>query len=365
MKTFFTIILISFAYTLNAQNSQNTDTQSYIASDNLFLQDKAARGFNMKSTFFLPMLDNNIERFLAREIFGIEATLEEAKTLYYDMFTKRKEKELKHILAVNLDIKECYRIIPTQIVCYKYNTAGLKIMSEVSADKYVSYDFKNKKIVQLSDIVNANIIQSLAAKGLNVENATNIKFADDSLFINLNGVMLNIDITKFYTNMTDYAINLFCHTRAGLENKKEHSIQSDENLISKQAEFPEGTDKLTAYFQNNAKYPDMPKEKNQEINLLKQEQNMQHQQQVGKLDDNNKVIATFVINTDGNLYSIRIFKSANPYFSAEAYKAILGMPQWKPAITADNTPIKMKFSVPITFRQPVRGFGGFGGFGGM
>ena len=369
MKTLLTFIICLAACTAYAQDgvtAGNEDVHSYIATDNIFLEDKNIRGYNLRSSFFLPLLDETIEQYLASEVFGVKALMAEAKDKFYDSMTRRKERDLRQINVVSLEVEEVFRIVPSTAVSFRYRTLNRSNLNELSDVKFVTYDFKNKKVVQLSDIMNANVVQQLAANGLPVENATNICLDNDSIFIMVGKTMLNIDISKFYKNMTDYGIALTGRTRTAYEQQTETPTYME----GMEAPTLNGTaNGIAEYMRANIKYPDIPKQ-NQEVNLLQQQQQMQRMQQLRERQsmpmDNNTVLAAIGVDKDGAVFSTQILTGANPYFKAEALRVLLELPTLEPA-TMNGANVRARLIVPITFRQQMRGgFGGFGGgFGGF
>jgi len=92
------------------------------------------------------------------------------------------------------------------------------------------------------------------------------------------------------------------------------------------AEFPGD---LNDWLSKNLKYP-----------AICQEQGVQ-----------GRVVVTFVVNKDGSIESdsIRIRRSPNSYFSAEAERIVRMMPKWTPALK-DNKYVPSYFTLPILFR---------------
>lgn len=97
------------------------------------------------------------------------------------------------------------------------------------------------------------------------------------------------------------------------------------------AEFPGGVNAMMQFVRENMKYPkDCEKE-----------------------GINGRVIATFVVETDGSLSDPDVLQSPDERLSKEVVRIIGLMPKWKPAIS-DNKPVRMKFTIPVTFYLPKR-----------
>ena len=95
------------------------------------------------------------------------------------------------------------------------------------------------------------------------------------------------------------------------------------------AEFPGGVSALMQFVRDNMKYPkDCEKE--------------------GVFG---RVVATFVVDTDGSIGNLEVLRSPDERLSKEAFRIIGIMPKWTPALV-NNKPIKMKFTMPFTFRLP-------------
>lgn len=352
-KTLLTIILTCAAVCLYAQDDK---TKEMVSTTDVYLQEVPTKGCNLKMNFFLPMLDETLEQFLGGEVFGIGVSLDQAMPLYYKKFKKVKKEELKNITVAAINISECYRIVPSQTICVKYNSAGMKSPSDTSGDKYVTYDFKNKKVVQLSDIVTAPVFQALKSKGLDVDGATNIRIKNDSLYINIGEVNLNIDITKFSANMSDYAFELLANSRESYSKAVEAKGNADAPT------YPGGEDEMMKYLSDNTHFP-----KGHQLPGMGGGRGMGMPPmgmgmpggQPGRMPQmNNQVVFKYTVNADGSLYSTCIEKSIDPYFDAEALKVILAMLKMEATGTADANN-RYQFSIPVTFRP---NFGGFGGF---
>ena len=358
IKTLFSAIVIAMPLMVMAQDS---DRYQKIETTDVYLQTVPSKGCNLQMKYFLPMLDESLEQFLGGEVFGIEASFDQTIPLYYKKFKKVKKEELKNITVASMEISECYRIVPSEVICVKYQSAGMKTPADVSDAKYVTYDFKNKKVVRLADMVSAPVMQMLKEKGLDVENATNIHLQNDSLFINIGEVNLNIDINKFHTNLTDYALQILCRSREGYAAGTELPLFLTGNLPDfKNAEFPGGEEAMMKYLTENTHFP-----KGHQLpgmgggrGMGMPPMGMPGGQPGGMPQMNNRVFIGYVVDTDGGLYSIRVIKGIDPYFDLEAFNTVVAMPKMEPA-TTEGKPVRQSFAIPVTFRPQ---FGGFGGF---
>ena len=98
------------------------------------------------------------------------------------------------------------------------------------------------------------------------------------------------------------------------------------------AEFPDGVAAMMQFVRDNMKYPkDCEKE-----------------------GICGRVVAAFVVETDGSLSNLEVLQSPDERLSKEVVRIIGLMPKWRPAIR-DDKPIKMKYTMPVSFNLPKRG----------
>ena len=62
-----------------------------------------------------------------------------------------------------------------------------------------------------------------------------------------------------------------------------------------------------------------------------------------------RVIVSFIIEKDGSIDSIKVFRSPDPALSEEAVRLVSEMPRWKPA-RYNNKTIRQRYFLPIIFR---------------
>lgn len=99
------------------------------------------------------------------------------------------------------------------------------------------------------------------------------------------------------------------------------------DVVEKMPEYPGGQAALFEYLQKNVKYPADAEKKKVE----------------------GRVLVTFVVNTDGSITDIEVFKKAFPSLDAEAVRVISGMPKWVPG-EQKGQKVRVKYTVPISFR---------------
>lgn len=105
----------------------------------------------------------------------------------------------------------------------------------------------------------------------------------------------------------------------------------DDNLVYDKVEqlpqFPGGQSALISFLSRNVKYP-----------KVCQENGIQ-----------GAVIMQFVINKDGNISDVSVYKGINPYLDTEATRVIKSMPKWTPG-KQKGKPVNVKYTLPINFR---------------
>lgn len=98
------------------------------------------------------------------------------------------------------------------------------------------------------------------------------------------------------------------------------------DVVEQMPEYPGGIQALFDYLCQNVKYPaDAEKQKIE-----------------------GRVIATFVVETDGSISNIEVVKPAFPSLDAEAVRVLSGMPKWKPGMQSGKV-VRVKYTVPINF----------------
>lgn len=125
------------------------------------------------------------------------------------------------------------------------------------------------------------------------------------------------------------SVGAFAQVQRG-EAKKEKNI--DDRVFveyEEYASFPGGDKACMAWLKERVKYPkDCLKERIE-----------------------GRVIVSFIVEKDGSIDSIKVFRSPHSSLSEEAIRVIKEMPRWKPA-REGNKCIKSRFMLPINFKIP-------------
>jgi TonB family protein len=98
------------------------------------------------------------------------------------------------------------------------------------------------------------------------------------------------------------------------------------DVVDEMPVFPGGGEALIKYIKDNVNYPESAKTRNIQ----------------------GKVVARFVISTDGNVSRASIIKSVSPELDGEALRVIKTLPKFKPG-KQDGQSVPVWFMVPITF----------------
>lgn len=105
--------------------------------------------------------------------------------------------------------------------------------------------------------------------------------------------------------------------------KGEEAIKSAETM----PKFPGGEVAMMQWLMQNIKYPDIPE---------------------AEMPEKLRVIAEFVIDTDGHTSDVQIKRGGPEAFNEEAKRVILAMPAFEPG-TKDGKPVKVTYTLPINF----------------
>lgn len=92
-------------------------------------------------------------------------------------------------------------------------------------------------------------------------------------------------------------------------------------------EFPGGIPALMKFLAQNVKYPT-------------------DAQKAGK---QGRVIAQFVVTTDGSVADVKIIRGIDPSLDEEAVRVIKSMPKWKPG-TQKGQPVNVRYTLPVVFK---------------
>lgn len=99
------------------------------------------------------------------------------------------------------------------------------------------------------------------------------------------------------------------------------------DVVEEMPQFPGGSSAMFEYIATSLKYP------------VKAEEN----------GVQGRVVCTFVVDTDGSISEVKVVKSIDPTLDKEAKRIVQEMPKWIPG-KQGGTPVRVKYTVPVTFR---------------
>lgn len=102
-------------------------------------------------------------------------------------------------------------------------------------------------------------------------------------------------------------------------------------VVQETAKFPGGDQALLEFITANLNYPKIAKEKGIE----------------------GRVYVEFVINEDGAVTNAEAKLSPDPLLTKEAIRLVNSLPKWIPG-KMDGKAVKVRFTMPVTFRLPVK-----------
>ena len=100
------------------------------------------------------------------------------------------------------------------------------------------------------------------------------------------------------------------------------------DVVEQMPEYPGGIQALFEYLQQNVKYPEDAEKQKIE----------------------GRVIATFVVETDGSINNVEVVKPAFPSLDAEAVRVLSAMPKWTPGMQSGKV-VRVKYTGPINFNM--------------
>lgn len=100
------------------------------------------------------------------------------------------------------------------------------------------------------------------------------------------------------------------------------------STVEQKPEFPGGEIGLVNYIAKNIRYPESAKEKNIE----------------------GRVVARFVVNSDGTIGDVEIVRGIDPDIDAEAVRVIKSLPKFTPAKINDK-PVSVWYTLPLMFKN--------------
>ena len=99
------------------------------------------------------------------------------------------------------------------------------------------------------------------------------------------------------------------------------------DVVEHMPQFPGGDAAIWEFVKNTVKYPE----------------------EAEKAGKQGRVVATFVVNTDGSISDAKVVRSVSEELDAEALRVINAMPKWTPG-KQNGKDVRVKFTLPVTFK---------------
>ena len=99
------------------------------------------------------------------------------------------------------------------------------------------------------------------------------------------------------------------------------------DIVEQMPEYPGGLPALLDYLNQNVKYPEDAEKQKIE----------------------GRVLAVFVVETDGSISNVEVVKPVFPSLDAEAVRVLAAMPKWTPGKQSGKL-VRVKYTVPINFQ---------------
>lgn len=97
------------------------------------------------------------------------------------------------------------------------------------------------------------------------------------------------------------------------------------DVVEKMPSFPGGLEALKEYLKKNTMYP------NPDACIT------------------GRVVVVFVVDEKGNVGDVKVARSVEPSFDAEAVRVVKAMPRWNPGMQ-NGEAVKVRYTLPVTFR---------------
>ena len=218
---------------------------------------------------------------------------------------------------------------------------GENVTVETNADKQQSNDWEKNLIFLGEQFGDADPLIVIDGK---VSTSEQLKALDPKEIDNVS-VIKNEEALKVYAKHfkadTSKGI-LFINTKEYVKNGKKELVSVDVkakkpqeevvhegafDVVENMPEFPGGDAEMMKFLSTNIKYP---------ATALKD-------------SIQGRVVATFIVEKDGNVSSPKILKHVSDDLDAEAVRVIKLMPKWKPGKQSGKE-VRVKYTIPVTFR---------------
>ena len=168
---------------------------------------------------------------------------------------------------------------------------------------------------QLQTLVDQKEIYFINVLKYNKENKDFLRAYGNKHNADTSNGIINI-ITKEYCDSVDRKVQ---------EEAKKPKDYFD--VVEQMPDFPGGAVEMMKFLSENVKYPEEAFSKGIE----------------------GRVIANFIVETDGTITNVKVIKKVSDEIDAEAVRLIKSMPKWKPGMQ-NGKPVRVKYTIPVSFR---------------
>jgi protein TonB len=135
------------------------------------------------------------------------------------------------------------------------------------------------------------------------------------------------EIISSEDTQTAAQVQTYIAPAAAIQEEEEESAQPIFTVVEEMPQFPGGPVELQRYLVTSVRYP-----------VIAQENGIQ-----------GRVTCSFVINRDGSVVDAEVLRGVDPSLDKEALRVVNAMPKWTPG-KQRGKPVRVKYTVPITFR---------------
>ncbi len=189
----------------------------------------------------------------------------------------------------------------------------------------ITYDIIQKRILQLEDVVNAHLADSIRADAGKV--FINIEFTTEGVNISYKKQQEQKKLNLFYNKDSQKFAPSFSESLDAIKQKiKEIDDRKVFDVVEDMPAFPGGQEALFKFINEKLRYPKEAEE---------------HGIQ-------GRVFCNFVVEKDGSITDVKVQRSVLPLLDKEAVRVLSLMPKWKPGYQ-NKIPVRVKYTVPISF----------------
>lgn len=381
-KIFMAIVISVMACTVGATNqnhSQNSDIRKF--SKTFLVKEKKVK-FTVRANFEYPAGNPELEKFIARKLFGNDTSnLEVAFKEYLGKFQSTKEPDyegekreytqgdiyyttkflgmqnkntlLSNVIIPDSILLQTERYVP--IFCSVSVRMSKQIKSEIipqSVTYMLTYDKEERRVLNVTDVFIPYTMEKLNIPNSKENTEVMVKPYTNAVAFStvVNGKKINrqVTISNNAQSFTDriatmpilsYIEEIKKKKEAEQEKMKaaktiadkaaaDKAIEPDNKLVKveQMPSFPGGDAELLKWLSKNIRYP-----------AVAEENGVQ-----------GTVILRYVVGADGSISNVSIKRSVDPSLDKEAMRVVKAMPNWNPSIV-DGKPVPVWFTLPVTF----------------